>query len=1140
MKKGNKGFVRFVALCLLAAMLASFVACGSDSGETESTGAEKCTYTVCVSAGSGLPLSGIGIYVYTDETMTELVWFDKTGDDGCVRFTDALSDDYIAVLSGVPDGYPTESFYHLTGQRTDIVLAAVLEEVEDLSAVTYGLGDQMNDFSITAVDGTVYTLSQLLEEKEAVVLNFWYLECAPCKAEFPYLQEAYEKYSDRIEVLAINPYNTDPGEVADFRNENGYTFPMMIGDPLWADAMQLTAYPTTVVIDRYGTITLIHKGSIQEEGVFESIFDYFSQEDYQQSVVEDVAELPEVAEEEEKGTASDPIEMSATPSFSVAVEAGGEIYLNIYKVSSYYVSIQHPDAYVIYKGVTYYASNGAVGLSISSDDVANAVSLVIGNAGTEDQTFTVYMSTPKGSYSNPYTLELGEFSCTVAAGNDQGVYYKYTATEDGVLTVKCLSATSGVSYDLILYNLSTYAYRNLLSEVKKDDDGHYYVSVKVYAGNTVLFSAGSLADSSGSYPRVDFKLEAFMGEPAEEEEETVETQTYGITVTDADRNPIPGVLIYLDVDGETKNVTTNDAGLAAATLPLGTYTATVKVPSGYEARTTVFTLTEKNPTISVKMDAVVSETADYTVHVVDNSGNPVPFALVSIADTYGFTDENGTVSFTLLRGSYTVTVFADGYELASASFVGNAVTMTVTLTPVGDSEEDTVDPDEPEEEVTQPSDPEEGATQPNEPEEEVTQPDDPEEETTKPQDPEKETTQPDDSEEETTKPQDPEEETTQPDDPEEETTEPEEEPVQTVTYTVRVEDYFGNAMTNVIVTFRNGDKIMGMRPVGSTGETSITLEKGTYTVSLAFGSGAYWYDPDDVTLTAKNPSLTIQVAPKISGEYITKQDYELFYIYEGANYAALQSSVMNYFVFEPSRSGVYKFTIVDSDAILSYWSTTSYIFDATASVDYANNSFTLNVKDSAVEGNIAYVIGATGDSGCVILVSRIGDQVLGVEDYEWSTDWQTGTTPFTPYTVSASGTLTYFDLNQTYTLVYNSRDKSYHLNSTSGPRVYLRLDYDALYISFQLMLETTGLKKYFYDEDGNFLKKEEYTDYMIACVTYMDETYGLYPLTKDLAYILQQYGDYVGWYDSASSSYLFGDITVNPDTAWLFTCCYFK
>ena len=71
-----------------------------------------------------------------------------------------------------------------------------LVDDEDLTNRIYELGDVVHDFEVTATNGTTYKLSELLKEKKAVILNFWFLNCGPCKMEFPFLEQAYEDYAD--------------------------------------------------------------------------------------------------------------------------------------------------------------------------------------------------------------------------------------------------------------------------------------------------------------------------------------------------------------------------------------------------------------------------------------------------------------------------------------------------------------------------------------------------------------------------------------------------------------------------------------------------------------------------------------------------------------------------------------------------------------------------------------------------------------------------------------------------------------------------------------------------------------------------------------------------------------------------------
>lgn len=160
-----------------------------------------------------------------------------------------------------------------------------------LEESTYKLGDIMGDYTITDINGKSYTFSEVLKDKEAIVLNFWFSNCLPCKNEFPYLQKAADKYSDDIAVFAINPIDTKDEKIEKFVKENKLKLTVVKGDPAWESALQIQGYPTTVIIDRYGKIVFSHIGSITEEGLFEKIFDIYVADDYEQTVINNINEL---------------------------------------------------------------------------------------------------------------------------------------------------------------------------------------------------------------------------------------------------------------------------------------------------------------------------------------------------------------------------------------------------------------------------------------------------------------------------------------------------------------------------------------------------------------------------------------------------------------------------------------------------------------------------------------------------------------------------------------------------------------------------------------------------------------------------------------------------------------------------------
>ena len=160
----------------------------------------------------------------------------------------------------------------------------------DFSGMSFGLGTQMPDFEVIDLQGNTYGLYDLLQEKQAVMLNFWFVSCYYCQLEFPYIQDAYEVYGDKVEILALNPFDA-AASMDTLATDLGLTFPMVQERIGLDEAFQVSGYPTTVIIDRYGTVCLVQPGSIPYDWVWSAIFDYFTADDYTQKLFTDVNDL---------------------------------------------------------------------------------------------------------------------------------------------------------------------------------------------------------------------------------------------------------------------------------------------------------------------------------------------------------------------------------------------------------------------------------------------------------------------------------------------------------------------------------------------------------------------------------------------------------------------------------------------------------------------------------------------------------------------------------------------------------------------------------------------------------------------------------------------------------------------------------
>ncbi len=286
----NNYFRMLGAFLLALSLLCSVFLAGCDNGPDHS--GEPVEYKISVRSEGGMPFEKLMLQVYEDAEMTELLWAGETDKEGSASFTAPENKDgYFADIKNMPDGYAVDSeggTVILLPGSTEIVLTADIKE--GVSDVVFKRGSIIRDFAVT-VDGKEYRISKLLEEKKAVVLNFWFLNCGPCRSEFPHMQAAYEKYSDSIELLALNPYDGTDAEVATFAKENSFTFPMVKCGEEFATAFELTAYPTTMVIDRYGMIAMVEKGAIPDSETFEKIFKYFSADDYTQKIIRNLSDI---------------------------------------------------------------------------------------------------------------------------------------------------------------------------------------------------------------------------------------------------------------------------------------------------------------------------------------------------------------------------------------------------------------------------------------------------------------------------------------------------------------------------------------------------------------------------------------------------------------------------------------------------------------------------------------------------------------------------------------------------------------------------------------------------------------------------------------------------------------------------------
>ena len=110
------------------------------------------------------------------------------------------------------------------------------------------------NFVLPTLDGSTLKLSDF--RGKAVLLNFWATWCGPCKVEMPWFADLQKQYGkDGLVILGVAMDDSAPAKIAQFANEMGVNYPILLGsDKVSDDYGDVQYLPTSFYIGRDGTI----------------------------------------------------------------------------------------------------------------------------------------------------------------------------------------------------------------------------------------------------------------------------------------------------------------------------------------------------------------------------------------------------------------------------------------------------------------------------------------------------------------------------------------------------------------------------------------------------------------------------------------------------------------------------------------------------------------------------------------------------------------------------------------------------------------------------------------------------------------------------------------------------------------------
>lgn len=114
------------------------------------------------------------------------------------------------------------------------------------------LGLEPPPFSLTDLQGEKVSSGDLAGK--VVVLNYWFIGCAPCIREMPALTRLERRYRERQDVVFLALSFDAPEAIRDFLAQREFTYRQLPAPRDWFHEAKITAYPTHLVVDREGVI----------------------------------------------------------------------------------------------------------------------------------------------------------------------------------------------------------------------------------------------------------------------------------------------------------------------------------------------------------------------------------------------------------------------------------------------------------------------------------------------------------------------------------------------------------------------------------------------------------------------------------------------------------------------------------------------------------------------------------------------------------------------------------------------------------------------------------------------------------------------------------------------------------------------
>ena len=149
-----------------------------------------------------------------------------------------------------------------------VSLCSLITGCASQQQIAASVGLEAPDFTLPNLDGESVSLSDL--EGRPVFINFWRINCTPCREEMPHLQAVYEERQGELVMLNVN-IGDDASNIKQFLEVNSLSFPVLLDtDITVARRYGIPGTPTAFFINKEGIIKVKVIGPFPSKAAIDS------------------------------------------------------------------------------------------------------------------------------------------------------------------------------------------------------------------------------------------------------------------------------------------------------------------------------------------------------------------------------------------------------------------------------------------------------------------------------------------------------------------------------------------------------------------------------------------------------------------------------------------------------------------------------------------------------------------------------------------------------------------------------------------------------------------------------------------------------------------------------------------------------